>query len=130
MPQMAMKHVVDPAKEIWDQIGDLKKYVIFGNYVLLGIYKRPEQTKSGLHLPDVTRKEDEYQGKAALVLKKGPAAFVSDENYDFKGQDVNVGDWVAIFVSDGRKVQINKQLCRLVEDQHIRMKIPAPDEVF
>jgi hypothetical protein len=61
---------------------------------------------------------------------KGPSAFQSDENYDFKGQDVQVGDWVAIFVSDGRKIVVNGQLCRLVEDHHIRMKIPAPDSVF
>ena len=130
MPQMAMKHDVDPALEIKQAIGDISKYKIFGNYVLLGIYKRPEKTKSGIVLADITRKEDEYQGKAALVLKKGPLAFVSDEHYDFKGQNVEVGDWVAIFVSDGRKVVINKQLCRLVEDHHIRMGIPAPDEVF
>lgn len=130
MPQMAMKHDVDPAQEILKEVGDLSKYEIFGNYVLLGIYVRPEKTRSGIVLADVTRKEDEYQGKAALVLKKGPSAFVSDANYDFKNQNVEVGDWVAIFVSDGRKVVINKKLCRLVEDHHIRMKIPAPDEVF
>ena len=43
---------------------------------------------------------------------------------------VEPGDWVAIFVSDGRKVVIRKQLCRLVEDVHIRMKIASPDTVY
>jgi co-chaperonin GroES (HSP10) len=130
MPHMPMQHDVDPAKLIWDQIGDLSKFQLYSNQILLGVYKRPEKTKSNLYLPDQTRKEDEYQGKAALVLMKGPSAFQSDENYDFKGQDVQVGDWVAIFVSDGRKIVVNGQLCRLVEDHHIRMKIPAPDSVF
>ena len=97
---------------------------------MLGVYERPAKTKSGIILTDQTRREDEYQGKAALVLKKGPTAFVSDANYDFNGQDVEIGDWVAIFVSDGRQLVVHGQLCRLVEDQHIRLKIPAPDIVF
>lgn len=130
MPAMLMAHDVDPAKIIQDKIGKLDDYILFNNQVLLGVYERPKQTKSGIHLSDQTRGEDKYQGKAALVLKKGPTAFVSDDNYDFKGQNVEVGDWVAIFVSDGRPLQVNGQLCRLVEDQWIRLKIPAPDVVY
>lgn len=130
MPAMVMAHSVDPAKDILKQIGDLSKFELFGNQILLGIYQRPEKTKSGLYLSDQTRKEDEYQGKAALVLALGPSAFVSDANYDFRGQNVKVGDWVAIFVSDGRKVVVNNVLCRICEDHHIRLRIPAPDSVF
>lgn len=133
MPQMAMVHTVDPAKLIWDTIGGLKGlagFQFFGNQVLIGVYERPQQTKSGVYLPDQTRREDQFQGKAGLVLAMGSKAFVSDENYDFGDDKVAVGDWVAIFVADGRKLQINKQLCRLVEDQHIRMKIPAPDLIW
>lgn len=130
MPQMAMEHLEDPAVTITKKIGNLKDIVLFGNQVLLGVYERPKVTKSGIHLADQTRSEDKYQGKAALVLKKGPTAFVSDANYDFKGANVEPGDWVAIFVSDGRPLVINGQLVRLVEDQWIRLKIPAPDIVF
>lgn len=131
MPQMAMHHDEDPAKLIINKIGKvLDEVVLFGNQVLLGVYERPKMTKSGIHLSDQTRGEDKYQGKAALVLKKGPFAFVSDANYDFRGQDVKEGDWVAIFVSDGRPLILNGQLVRLVEDQWIRLKIPAPDVVF
>jgi co-chaperonin GroES (HSP10) len=127
---MLMQHDEDPADTIKKKIGNLDDWEIFGNYILLGIYIRPEKNKSGLYLADTTRDEDKHQGKAALVLKKGPMAFVSDDNYDFKGQNVDIGDWVSVWVSDGRTVTINKTLCRLVEDQHIRMKIPAPDLVF
>ena len=130
MPQMTMIHMVDPAKEIREAIGDLSQFEIFGNYVLIGVYKRPEQTQGKIFIPETTRHEDTLQGKAGLVLAMGPNAFVSDENYDFGSQKIKVGDWVAIFVSDGRKIQINKQLCRLVEDQHIRLRIPAPDAVW
>jgi co-chaperonin GroES (HSP10) len=130
MPAMLMAHEEDPAKVILKKVGPLKGFELFGNQVLLGVYERPRVTKSGIHLADQTRGEDEHQGKAALVLMKGPSAFVSDHNYDFKGQNVEVGDWVSIFISDGRKLRINSQLCRLCEDQHIRMKIPAPDIVY
>ena len=130
MPPMLMTHDNDPATLIKNSVGNLKDFVIFGNFVLLGVYERPQQTKSGLYLSDQTRGEDKHQGKAGLVLKKGPLAFVSDANYDFKGQDVEIGDWVSIWVSDGRPLYINKQLVRLVEDQHIRLKIPAPDSVY
>jgi co-chaperonin GroES (HSP10) len=128
--QRLMHHEEDPAALIIKKIGNLDNITIFGNRILLGVYERPAKTKSGIILTDQTRREDEYQGKAALVLKKGPTAFVSDANYDFNGQDVEIGDWVAIFVSDGRQLVVNGQLCRLVEDQHIRLKIPAPDIVF
>lgn len=125
-----MSHPQDPSLAIKSKVGELTDVEIFGNHILLGVYERPKITKSGIHLSDQTIQEDRYQGKAALVLKKGPAAFVSDSNYDFKGQDVKVGDWVAIFISDGRPIVINGQLCRIVEDQYVRLRIPAPDIVF
>lgn len=130
MPPMLMKHEEDPAAVIQKKVGDLDQFTIFSNQVLLGVYERPATTKSGIYLSDQTRGEDKHQGKAAIVLKKGPTAFVSDAHYDFKGQDVAIGDWVAIFVSDGRAITVNGQLCRLVEDQYIRLKIPAPDVVY
>ena len=131
MPAMLMEHLEDPAKLIKKKIGKIvDEITIYGNYILLGVYERPEKTKSGLYLGDKTRGEDQHQGKAGLVLKKGPTAFVSDANYDFKGQNVGVGDWVSIWVSDGRQLYVNGQLCRLVEDQHIRLKIPTPDSVY
>lgn len=127
---LAMQHDVDPREEILKTIGNLKGFELFGNQVLLAVYKRPEKTKSGIILTGTTRQEDEYQGKAGLVLAKGPSAFVSDDNYNFHGQNVEVGDWVAIFVSDGRKIMIGDQLCRIIEDQHIRLRIPAPDAIY
>ena len=125
-----MKHVEDPKKTIFDKVGDLSGIQIFGNNVLIGIYERPKITKSGIHLADQTIREDEYQGKAGCVLLKGPAAFKSDDKYDFYGMDVQIGDWIAIFVSDGRKLVVNGQLCRLVEDQFVRLKLDRPDTVF
>jgi len=131
MPFMPMQHDEDPSDTINKIVAEVLPHIhIYGNYILLGIYVRPEKTKTGIILTNQTRDEDKHQGKAALVLKKGPKAFVSDHNYDFGEENVEVGDWVSVWVSDGRQVTVNGQLCRLVEDQHIRMKIPTPDLVF
>ena len=134
MPPMLMSQDEDPRQLIFDKIG-MKKGVIpgftlFGNRVLLGVYERPSKTKSGIILADQTRNEDQHQGKAAVVLMKGPTAFVSDSHYDFQGQDVEVGDWVTLWVGDGRRLFLNGQLCRIIRDQDINMKIPSPDQVF
>lgn len=128
MPSMLMMHVTDPADDIRKEIGSLKDFEVMTNQVLLGVYRRPEKTKSGLLLADRTRDEDEHQGKACLVLKKGPQAF-KDQDY-FQGESVDVGDWVAVWVHEGRKISINGVLCRMVKDNEIRMKVPAPDLVF
>lgn len=130
MPPRLMVHDKDPADIIREKVGDLSKFRLFGNFVLLGVYERPEKTASGLYLADQTRQEDQYQGKSALVLMKGRSAFLSDANYDFGDDNVEVGDWVMVHVSDGRKLTINGQLSRIVEDHQIRLKIPAPDVVF
>ena len=135
MPPMLMQHDEDPAQVIFKAIGMKKPgalpgFELFANRVLLGVYTRPEKTARGVHLPNQTRDEDKYQGKAGLVLMVGPAAFKSDKNYDFMGQKIEVGDWVSLWVSDGKSIQINGQSCRLVRDQDIVMKIPAPDQVY
>ena len=135
MPFMLMEHDEDPAQVIYKKVGMTKAGIIpgfqlFGNRVLLGLYERPQKTKSGLYLADKTRQEDEHQGKAAVVLMKGPTAFVSDFHFDFGADSLDVGDWVMMFVSHGLKCMVNGQLCRIIRDQDITMKIPYPDTVF
>lgn len=121
----------DPADAIRKKIGNLDKIHLFSNQVLLGVYELPSRTKSGIELPDRYRSESEHQGKAMLVLKKGPTAFVSDDNYTFHPDDnVKIGDWLAIWVTDGRKIVIHGQLCRIIRDTAIVAKIPAPDTIW
>ena len=133
MPFAPMVHEVDPRDMIFKKAG-MKKGIIPGfklmrNDVLCGVYFRTEKTKSGIYMPDSSRGEDAHQGKAACVLMLGPGAFVSDDNYRFE-EKVEVGDWVALWVSEGRRIIVNGQLCRIVRDQDIIMKIPAPDSIF
>jgi len=125
-----MVHEEDPRDTIWNAIGDISEVEVMHNDVLIAVYMRPEKTQTGIILTDQTRREDEHQGKAGMVLKKGPLAFVSDDNYDFKDMNVEPGQWIAIWVSDGRKININGVLCRMVEDRWLRLKIPRPDMVY
>ncbi len=128
--RLKMSHAVDPKQEMLDKIGDISKVEVFHNQTLVMVYIRPDRTASGLYLADKTRDEDRFQGKTGLVLKKGPLAFVDDETNKFHGQDVNVGDWVFYRVSDGFPITINGQLCRLLEEVHIKGRINEPDTVY
>lgn len=129
-PAMVMMHEEDPRREILDKVGALTDFDVLGNWVLVGIYIRPTRTKSGLYLADSTRDEDRYQGKAGLVLKKGPNAFVDDASTNFYGQNVESGDWIGFKASDGWPITVNGVLCRMLQDVHIRAKMPSPDMIW
>jgi co-chaperonin GroES (HSP10) len=128
--RLKLHHVADPKQEMLDAIGDISSVEVFHNQILVQVYIRPNKTASGLFLSDKTRDEDRFQGKSGLVLKKGPLAFVDDEANKFAGQNVNVGDWVFYRVSDGFPITINGQLCRLLEEVHIKGRISEPDAVY
>lgn len=128
MPAALMKHEIDPKKDLLSRIGDLSDFDVFNEHVLIGLYERPEKTKSGIFLTEQSRAEDKYQGKAGLIVKMGSAALKDDAQYSWNG--TTVGDWVAIRPSDGWPVTVNGVSCRMVEERAIRMRIPAPDAVW
>ena len=76
MPYMVMQHDEDPAESLKGMVGDLSHIEVFNNQVLVAVYIRPNKTKSGIYLTDVTVGEDRFQGKVALVLKTGHDAFI------------------------------------------------------
>ena len=127
---MKMIHVTDPVQDLKKAVGDLLDIKIYNNWVLCAVYKRPERTASGLYLADTTRKEDEYQGKVGLVIKKGPLAFVDDDKTSFNGQDVELDEWVVFRASDGWALNVNGVLCRMLQDVQIRLVVPSPDVVY
>ena len=110
-------------EEIVAGIGQaLDEFEVFHNQVLVGIFIREAKTDGGLILPTSTQNEDRYQGKSAVVLKKGPWAFVDTDSIQFKN-DVSVGDWIIHRVSDGSPIDINGIACKLIEDVHIKGRI-------
>ena len=130
MPQMAMKHEVDPRQDLLKQIGDLSDIELFNNQVLCAIYVRPEKTAGGIIIPEQNRAEDKIQGKVGLVVRKGPTAFVDDTNTWFSDVDVKLGDWVVFRASDGWSITVNKILCRIVDDTDVRCRVSHPDQVW
>lgn len=121
----------DQAKqEIINDAGDISEVEVMHNYILAGIWKRPEKTKGGILLTDNSRQEDVYQGKTALVLKKGPIAFVDGPDGEFMGQNVEVGDWIVLRPGDGWQVKVGGRECRMVADTSIKLKVPRPDMIY
>jgi co-chaperonin GroES (HSP10) len=130
MTAKKMFHAVDPKKEIHDSIGDgLTGVDLFNNQVLVAIYVRPEKTASGIILTDKYRDEDKYQGKVGLVIKKGPMAFVGEDEW-FKGVSVEEGDWIIFRPSDGWQINVNGVPCRMLNDVSVKGKLPNPDLVW
>ncbi len=122
-----MQHDKDPATLIHEQLGDIDDVDVFNDRILLAIYERPEQTKAGIILTQTTRGEDQFQGKAAMIVKMGPVAVLKAED---RGGALNVGDWVAIRPSDGWPVRINKQMCRLVSEKDVHLRLSTPDQAW
>jgi len=120
----------DPKQAILDCIGDLSHIEIFHNQILVGTYVRPNITKGGILRPDVNVKEDEYQGKVGLVLKKGPAAFLDTDLENFLGQNVEVGDWVVYRIGDGWPLTIRDTACRVLTDRTIRIRTKEPSDIY
>lgn len=108
----------------------LDEIEVMGNQILVGIYMPPPVTKGGIIRPRDNIDESKFQGKAFLVLKKGPLAFVDGGNISFKGQNIEEGDWVVGRVSDGWQLKLNGVECRMFDDIHIKLKIQNPDMVY
>lgn len=128
--QMPMWHEKDPADVVRDEVGDLSNVTVFHNQILVGIYTRPNKTKSGIILTEKTQQEDVFQGVVGLVLKVGPTAFQDDANNQFRGQSVKEGEWIVYRPSDTHKVSVNGKVCRLLEDAHVKLRVAHPDMVF
>ena len=133
MPAVKMFHTLDPRDDLKKRVGDISSIEIFANQLLVAVYLRPEKTGGGIILTAATRDEDRYQGKVGLVIKKGPMAFVDEENKWFGGATVDVGDWIVFRPSDGWQMTLNntdKVLCRVIDDVHVRARIAHPDQIW
>lgn len=132
MPAAVMLHEKDPKQTLLDKIGSVDDVELFHNQVLVAVYMAPEKTAGGIIKPTMTQSEDRHQSKVGLVLKTGPRAFKPDENWSWP-DDMSVGDWVFFRVSDGWQTTLNsnhENLCRILDDVHVRGRISHPDKVW
>lgn len=127
---VALAKSKDIKKAILDALGDLDGYEVLGSNVLCATYVRPEKTAGGLYLPEKSHDENRYQGKVALVLKMGAAAFKYDGAFEFEGQKPQVGDWVMHHAMDARELFIKGTSVKLIDSSLIRMIVPDPVAVY
>ena len=120
----------DPKSAMVKAVGDLSGIEVMYNMVLVATYVRPSLTRGGIIRPDSNVEEDVWQGKVGLVLKLGPNAFESDDEFDFKGQKADVGDWCVFKVGDAWQLTVGQWPCRLVRDSSIRLKLNDPTIVL
>lgn len=120
----------NPQVAIMAAVGDLSKEEVLGDLVLVGVYVRPEKTVGGIIRIQENVREDEFQGKVGLVLKKGPLAYAEWETDEERGSSANPGDWVVYAIKDGWSITVNDTPCRLVPYERIRMKLSRPDVIF
>lgn len=127
---LKMVHEKDPKQALIEKTkGLIDGIKMQGNRVLVAIYIRPEKTAGGLFLPDKTRDEERYQGKAGLILAAGPTAF-NDDKWWPVGQKPQVGDWVLFNIGDTRRFIVGDTDCRWLEDSFVSAVIPQPDMVY
>ena len=119
----------DPKKAIWDALdGAIDKINPFGSWVLVGTYIAPEKIGS-IFIPDKSKDEDLYQGIVGLVLKKGPQAFQDDAQNVFRGEAVEVNQWVLFRFSSAWEFHLNGVSVRFVPDIEIKGTIEHPELV-
>lgn len=128
---MAVNLPQSTPQETHASLGDaLDQFEPFHNQILVAIYIAPAITPGGIHKPDSLVDEDRWQGKVGLVLKKGSMAFQNDGRNDFKGQNVEPGEWIMYRVSDGFAVDIGGVHCRLIEDIHVKGRVTSPEIIY
>lgn len=114
----------DLRRDMLAKMGDLSGIHVYHNSVLGMVYV--QETYGSIIASGGVKDEDKYQGKVALVIKKGPSAFVASNNWAWE-PPVAEGDWVVIRPSDGVARMINGQLCRLFEDIRVTEKLDHPE---
>lgn len=120
----------NPKLEIIKLIGDLSSVAIKFNMVLLATYFRPEKTAGGIIRPDSNKDEDEWQGKVGLVMKLGKMAYEDDDETQFQGEKVEIGEWAVYKIGDTWSLNIKGYPCRMIRDSSIKMTVKDPNMVF
>lgn len=133
---------------IFEDLGDLSQYEILDDHVLVAVYAESNvisrvTTAEGkvveLVGTDNRTTESRYQGKAGLLIKKGPTAFKWHNNGQlYEGIEPQVGDWVVFTPADGREIwlrdagQMKKEgvTCRRFHWSSIFMRVSDPRVVY
>lgn len=98
-----------------------------GPYVLLKIFKRDEQTKSGLLIPPSVLEQEKYQNRVGKVLAMGNEAY-DPARFKF-GPRCEIGDWVIYRRYEIALLTVNGIELGFLFDDKICLTIDSPDQL-
>lgn len=122
-------HDKDPKKVIWESLkGWIERIQPTSGDVIVCVYERPKQMKSGLYMPDTASRvsEDKFQGVVGMIVKLGPEFAKHKQALGLDAMP-KVGDWVAFRGQDCVAFTLGDRAMRLLEGQFIRMILADPD---
>ena len=133
-------HSVDPRRVMSASIEPYIRDIQIRPFdVMLASYLRERMpgekiTKTGIIVPDNgvgSLREDLHQGKVGLVMMVGARAFTDSPDNKWEGFKPQVGDWVAVRVSDTFWWDIpGGWRIRIIDENYIQAILPDPDMVF
>lgn len=144
------------ARMMRDLIPVVRGIQVQRNRVIVATYVRPNITRGGIIMTDKSADEDRWQGKAGLLLKRGPVAFEYDEVLEHvhnapvdTAEDVaryqaerdlgipQIGDWVMFRNSETWEIGLcvdpatgEAVSARVVADDSILAVVNDPSAIF
>lgn len=103
------------AAEIWDAVGDLSGFEIFGTQILVACYARPTVHRgiitAGMSGGSSIESEDIWQGKVGMVIKTTPASFKTPAGDPlpvglFGGYYPEPGEWVVFAPQNTQQLSV------------------------
>ena len=89
---------------IMEALGDISELRLFGRQVMVAAFVKPAITPGGIITPVGFQMEDWWQGKVAMLVGVGPAAFSGDASYlaaTYGDAVPKFGDWVFLNANAG-----------------------------
>lgn len=147
---LSLSQITDPEDQkakILADVGNLDdgEVDILDNDVLVALYVTPNSVemegpggkKVSFQFTDRKAAESQFQGKAALVLKKGATAWrYMNNGMPYEGTVPEVGDWVVIRPSDGFAMALKSPtakehvICKVIPSLAIQVKVKDPRRVY
>lgn len=103
-----------------------------GYLLLVAQFVPPETTKEGIIRPEISKREDRWQGNVGLVLALGPECYHPDSHRKFLEPWCKPGDWVIFAVTNesGRRFRwAGVADCFLLIDDHIMAVVDDPVDI-
>lgn len=149
---LTLGQITDPEEQkakILEDIGSaLGKVKLYDNQVLVALYVTPSSVQMqgpggktiDFQFTDRKTAESQFQGKAALLLKKGPTAYkynAGGPSYGaYEGIEPEIGEWVVVRPSDGLAIALKSLearehvICKVVPALAIQMGTEDPRLVY